>query len=344
MLKNIKISNYRGIKNIQMNDFSNVNIFVGKANTGKTSILEAIFILLNQTPVSAQLISDFRRMIANSDIFDSMFYDYDTDAILSFSGNIDDKHTSLEIKKANQKIISYIDQGGQNIIAENIKRLEFSLKNSNKEFNKQFLEIQHQKEQGLISFNIQADSRIQNNNVDFIANFGSVKFKNNLNTINNNVEMYEKFEKYFKEFDKKITKITFGLSNEINIGIKGLKHSVNFKTMGKGFQSYINIITSMISGNNTIIIDEIENGIHFEIMETLIKNIFHLSKTKNLQFFITTHSEELLKYISKIAKNTNFSNCNIYNIFENKNQQIEAIKYDTNSLISSIETQSEIRD
>ena len=55
MLKNIKISNYRGIKNIQMNDFSNVNIFVGKANTGKTSILEAIFILLNQTPVSAQL-------------------------------------------------------------------------------------------------------------------------------------------------------------------------------------------------------------------------------------------------------------------------------------------------
>ena len=76
MLKNIKISNYRGIKNIQMNDFSNVNIFVGKANTGKTSILEAIFILLNQTPVSTQLISDFRRMIANSDIFDSMFENF----------------------------------------------------------------------------------------------------------------------------------------------------------------------------------------------------------------------------------------------------------------------------
>ena len=344
MLKDIKIKNFRGIKEIKIDDFSNVNVFIGKANSGKTSILEAIFILLNQTPASVQIISDFRHMIANSDIFDSIFYDYDTDAVLSFSGNIDDKNTLLEIKKADQKIVSYTDQGRQNFIAENTKRLEFSLKNSNKEFNKQFLEIQHQKEQGLISFNIQVDRRIQNNNVDFIANFDSVKFKNNLNTINNYRDMYKEFEKYFEEFDQKITRIAFVSDNEIIVDIKDLKHSISFKTMGKGFQSYINIITSMISGNNTIIIDVIENGIHFEIIETLIKNIFHISKTKNLQFFITTHSKELLENISKIAKNTNFKNCNIYNIFENKDKQIETVKYDINSFISSIETQSEIRD
>ena len=46
-IKNLKIDTYRGIKNLQLNNFKDINIFTGDNNTGKTSILE----VLNSLPL-----------------------------------------------------------------------------------------------------------------------------------------------------------------------------------------------------------------------------------------------------------------------------------------------------
>ena len=39
MLKNIDIHNYRAIKGISLENFANINIFTGAANTSKITIL-----------------------------------------------------------------------------------------------------------------------------------------------------------------------------------------------------------------------------------------------------------------------------------------------------------------
>ena len=43
--KNIDIKNFRGIKHLLIDDFSRVNVFLGQNNSGKSSVLEAIFLL-----------------------------------------------------------------------------------------------------------------------------------------------------------------------------------------------------------------------------------------------------------------------------------------------------------
>ncbi|MBQ7698224.1 MAG: AAA family ATPase, partial [Paludibacteraceae bacterium] len=43
--KNIDIKNFRGIKHLSIDDFSRVNVFLGQNNSGKSSVLEAIFLL-----------------------------------------------------------------------------------------------------------------------------------------------------------------------------------------------------------------------------------------------------------------------------------------------------------
>jgi len=43
--KTIKIENFRGIKSLEINDLARVNLFVGRNNCGKTSVLEAAFLL-----------------------------------------------------------------------------------------------------------------------------------------------------------------------------------------------------------------------------------------------------------------------------------------------------------
>ena len=42
MLNNIEIKNFRGIKHLTIDNLKNINFFLGKANTGKTSVVEAI--------------------------------------------------------------------------------------------------------------------------------------------------------------------------------------------------------------------------------------------------------------------------------------------------------------
>jgi AAA15 family ATPase/GTPase len=42
MLKNLRIKNYRILKNLTFDRFSNVNLLVGQNSVGKTTVLEAI--------------------------------------------------------------------------------------------------------------------------------------------------------------------------------------------------------------------------------------------------------------------------------------------------------------
>lgn len=41
----IKIENFRGIGTLEINDFKQINLFVGENNCGKTTILEALFLI-----------------------------------------------------------------------------------------------------------------------------------------------------------------------------------------------------------------------------------------------------------------------------------------------------------
>ena len=45
VIDGLKIDNFRGLNDLVIDDFSNVNIFVGANNSGKTSALEALKLL-----------------------------------------------------------------------------------------------------------------------------------------------------------------------------------------------------------------------------------------------------------------------------------------------------------
>jgi AAA domain, putative AbiEii toxin, Type IV TA system len=65
--------------------------------------------------------------------------------------------------------------------------------------------------------------------------------------------------------------------------------------MGEGFQRCIELGAAAAAHNwPTMFIDEIENGIHHLVMEPLWRWIATISKKRNLQVFATTHSEECI--------------------------------------------------
>ncbi|MBQ8066569.1 MAG: AAA family ATPase, partial [Prevotella sp.] len=47
--KNIEIKNFRGIDHLKIDDFSRVNVLLGQNNSGKTTVLEAIAMLMSMS-------------------------------------------------------------------------------------------------------------------------------------------------------------------------------------------------------------------------------------------------------------------------------------------------------
>lgn len=83
MYNKIIINGLRGLKYVEIDDFKRVNLFVGNNNSGKTTILESLFLLIN--PSNAELplkINRFRGYISlDENYWRTIFYRMNLDKV-----------------------------------------------------------------------------------------------------------------------------------------------------------------------------------------------------------------------------------------------------------------------
>lgn len=258
MLNSIEIKNFRGIKHLTIDNFKNINIFLGKANTGKTSVIEAIECGITKNINSLILLSYFRDAIRDDDIFESLFYDYNINIPIILYIKINNKDYKIEISphKHNREII-ISDDKTEEIYNTELNKLIYKISNNGKTRN---YVIAYSKKDKKINFRL-GNAKIDFN-VDFISGYVSEDFSSNLKSILSNNKKKEQFKSLYTKFDNRIKDIIF-IENKVAVELVNLTHAINIKSMGKGFQTYLKIIASMVAGNKYIIIDEIENGMHF---------------------------------------------------------------------------------
>ena len=338
MLESLEIENFRGIKKLKIYNFKNINFFIGKANTSKTSLLEAIYISLEQSPISLYMLFMLRNILNDDDAFESLFYDYNSNNIISLNYLFNKKNINIKVQKNS---INSFTISRNNNVNNLINKLLFIKKESNYE---DLFSIEYNYTTGNITIN--PEDKIYND-VMFITvenmqnNF---TLYNNLKTILSNDNYIEKFKEIYKQFDNKINDIRF-LGNTIVVSLSNLNHTINIKYIGKGFQTYISIIASMVAGNKYIVIDEIENGMHFESIKILLENILSLSKEYGLQFFITTHNKELLEILNDCLIEKDYKDMlSVYNVYYNKENNIDGINYSQENFSNLIENNNEMRD
>lgn len=329
MLKNIDIQNYRAIKQISLNNFANINIFTGAANAGKSSILEAVYFLCNVNMDTLNNILKIRNFTDEKDMFSALFYDYNTKNNIKINGIIDDDIT-CSISSDNSIVYDSLDNW------LNIIKINYDI---------DLLDVSYY---AFLDNNLKLQMKLDDNffppdySAEYLASFSNYDtLKNNLAKILVNNNSKKLLNKYLKEFDDNIEDIMF-IGNIISVSYKHLSNAVNIKSMGKGFYTYLTILSAVLSGSKIIIIDEIENGIHFYLMKKLIDNIINISKENNIQFFISTHSKEFLEIFNNQIQKTDI-NIKLYNIY-NKNNTINAIEYTKDQICSMIYNQNEIRD
>lgn len=127
------------------------------------------------------------------------------------------------------------------------------------------------------------------------------------------------------------------------VRLEGSSERFPLRTFGDGVNRIFNIILTLVNAKDGIIlIDEIENGLHWSIHPKLWEIVFSLSERLNIQVFATTHSLDCVRGFSSVWA-TSEDKASFYRLEKGSNNTVDAVDYDQETLSDSLETGIEFR-
>lgn len=312
MLKDIHIKNYRGIKDLKIKDFKRINLLVGDNNSGKTSVLEAALLLLTpKNPLSLAEISlkkDISVQAQNVNIqlnlseeeswrkLSYSFFNAEAANHISIASGL--KNNPTENPDYLLKIIQNTEVNSD--IFTNKTNISVSPRNIFFEYcDKAGIETK-------TGFSNNGNFKTEQNSSNDIT--GSGAFSNSgiklsstiyplLNNWCTNLERKKIIRNVLKVIEPSLE--DFEINQEISCYFSsGLKLPINY--MGDGIRHLLNAIVAIYcSPNGIVLIDEIENGLHWKTQKVLWKAVIAAAKENDVQIIATTHSRDTIKALSE---------------------------------------------
>ena len=298
--KSIEIQKYRGVNHLAIEDLSRVNIFLGHNNSGKSTILESLMLLMGMSnPDIVQRVNSFRTRNLFSNFNDVRYIFHNLD----FSQAPEIQAQQFDgISRDLKMNLTYIFDEKENLAQPQIPTSETKVFLNTLEMN---FSISSEKEtksyrssvtfhQGAVTRKTIAEGYLEKNSASFL----SADLMAN-NTANDLAELIKRKKKdvvleRLVKFDDRINAIET-IGNEIFIGFEGMGELLPLGMTGDGLRRYLSIVASSANPtNNIILIDEIDNGLHYSAYKKLWESIFALATDTNKQVFVTTHSQETL--------------------------------------------------
>lgn len=263
MLDSLHIKNFRCFEDLTIPELGRVNLIVGKNNSGKSTLLEAILFFAE---------SDHEKALKTlAEIRGERFYQLNWSEEQELStqykiwiGNNSDP-IKIEYKIVPEIIINrrVLSQKDYEIPSSGRKSYPYSFipttVYSESELAEAWDEIRIQKQDSLIKDVL----RIVEANIDDVFYTA-----------------------------KRVTMVS--LASE--------KEARSIKSMGEGMSRLLQIfLYAFQARGGFLLIDEFENGLHYSIQEEIWEKLFKLAKELDIQIFATTHSEDTVKTFCKVA-------------------------------------------
>lgn len=170
-------------------------------------------------------------------------------------------------------------------------------------------------------------------------------------TLNADLEEKKIFVEHLQIFDTEIKDIiidTTSYSEPILRILFGKNQSIPLFMMGDGIIRLFRILLEILyCSSGRLMIDEIDNGIHFSKLKEIWKIILIYSITNNTQLFISTHDSECLRAFKEVLEENSLNDFHkeviCYTLFIDKNQDISSVRYNFEEFEHAIEYSLNIR-
>lgn len=279
----IDIKKYKIFKNFKINGFKRVNIIAGLNNSGKTSLLEAIYFLTTQNDIKA-----FLEIVKFQNKLEYIEPNWLGEAIredIKLKATFNNINTEVEI--LNFETDESIDKNGYVKTFEIHSRVEDN-NNSSK------VHIYTTKEPEFYYKNIKYLCR---------SMFKSPYFYNHSDLLESHATSVDKkamreIIEFIKTIDNKIESIELIEKNGVkrfSVTSSEFEEARDITTYGEGVQRVFEIALAFAyCKNGILLIDELETAIHKSLLRDFTKFLQLFAEKFNVQVFVTSHSKECI--------------------------------------------------
>ena len=331
-LKSLHIQNFRALEDFKVKKLGHVNLIVGKNNSGKSSVLEAVRIYAgNADPYLLSSISEshdekFSPSDNESFPFEHFFTNrcFPSDEKQSITiGEIDKASDSLRLQH------TYLIEETETITLDNGEtrtstRLKPTLEQPVFDFvdksttRHAILATKNQKSL-LIDPKLFEGRRLSRVSEFPLDVFGSIpcqyiptahissadlaSYWDNRIVLSGIESLIIDKLKFIEPNCEKITFVEPKRGERFAVvTIKDIQKPIPLKSMGDGvFRVFQLALKAFSAKDGFLLIDEFENGLHWTVQEKVWEWLFELSKSLNIQIFATTHSNDCVRSFSKVA-------------------------------------------
>jgi len=313
MFQNLEIHNFRLFEHLKMEKLGRINLLAGGNNAGKTSVLEALILLcgagnprfiLNTPQLRFDEIglNENIREIYLKSLFHQISYNKSI-SIIGTEDSLGSVQSTITFERKNLMILPFLDK----TLADQKSPMTTSEDAWPSDLRLQYTLNQSEETQRINYLRIESDRiKIEDSPREVPSIQGILLSANNQN-LRENATYLGHLRKHKKgDFLIKILKIIEPRLESLEEnslagypmiwGDIGLPELVPLPIMGEGMSRVARIFLTMLNiPEGILLVDEIENGIHYSALEKVWSAIADAATQFNVQVFATTHSFECME-------------------------------------------------
>lgn len=344
MFTKIEIERFRGIRHASIEGFKQINLFLGKNNCGKSSLLESLFLASGLSnpllPIRVNVMRGYSKARLNDLKLD--FYNLDTSRPIHIRMENEEKR-DLDISLFEQSQNNVSINADDNNILSNVQEgkygLKFDFKVNGRHYESQirFDSANSTEATSIVSDRYAESLRCTylSPKYDFNASIQGLK-----NILQNKDEHF--IVEGLKIIEPRVTDFIFA-DNEMLVDI-GLAKRIPVNMMGDGARKIVSLLTAVYDcKDGALLVDEISNGFHYSVMGSLWKVLINAAVRNNTQLFVTTHDNDSIKGLRNAALNEFDDIVAAFKLLKTSDDELKAYHYSLESLDYSINQEIEVR-
>ncbi|CZY47144.1 chromosome segregation protein [Enterobacter hormaechei] len=372
MISSFKVQNFRLFEDVSIRKLSRVNLIVGKNNSGKSALLEALLLyfskmsnndLVDLIYARHENIGGRRSINSRSSAFNPIrhfFKDHKTPQLFEKGFALSSPVDSFEVKLA-----AYVTEESPDnrFLRRLVTKEECEEQGLTPEVDDIFLIVQHSDGRVTRVMNINDElrdfrrrpsylNRVNNTLVQYVPTSGLTSSKaSSLWDSISLTDLESEVVKGLQLIEPSTSGLTFvenddgvrSLEGRIPlVKVDGVDEPIPLKSLGDGMTRIFHVILSLVCAKDgVLIVDEFENGLHWSVQEGAWNIVFKLAKKLNVQVFTTSHSRDCVAAFEKSWRNVPEEGAFLRVYKENGYSQFK--EYDLELLSDSVDTDVEVR-
>jgi AAA15 family ATPase/GTPase len=377
LIRDLTIKGYRCFEDFSMDGLTRVNLLVGNNNSGKTSFLEAVYLLVNQPtsleqkPTLFEILEnrgEFKQIILSDPLkpqnldANKLSLQYVFDYICHRTDN-DEQSQSVTIKTGENRNISLLIRVSEplssfffdevDVEGKFTKQWNYSLNYKSEEFLNLFI----RKKKDLKTVHPLSPETKFYKEPSININPCPIVFQTKHSV--NNEKLFSTWDRItltpkedilieaLKILEPRIQRLGVTMSEipkKVLVKLKNKSWPVPLNSMGDGMSRILTLTMALVSTEKGILlVDEIETGLHYEAQLDMWRLVFKTAQDLDVQVFATTHSWDCIAAFKEALQELEDQSVAKLFRLDSKYGKLRAVEYDAEEIRIAVNQGVEVR-